>query len=752
MVSNIMLEFIHLRLSSLKGTESNEGVFFGGMNIVVLGDLLQLPPVKAPCCFEAIRPKDYRTMIPGSVGIVHPVHLWQQFSYAELTQNMRQKGDGKYADLLNRLRLADTSEGMDLLEERVVSEGATGVACIPALLTRLESEGKRPVCLLPQVDQVDRANAAMLVAKGLKHVFLHAVDQLSNRKPRSTRSKASKKAGGDAVAQILDYMAQNTKQKKNDAGGMADVLVLAPRARVMLIRNLDMERGLFNGAMGTVKTVVRDARSPDGVHHVVVSFDNGEEEQIERHSGSYFVGPMEVRRSQFPLALAYAITIHKSQGLSLDCVVTDLGRRLHSPGMAYVALSRARSLDGLYLLGFDEQWITCDAHAVNDYNRLRKAFTDLPEMKMVRRERPSLFKKRPVSRPLAQAGLDFITEAPSSSPPAKKRRNQRTRKTPAPADEATSSAPPKKKGRTGQPPPAVSDSAGFVPLSNGANWCFANAAVQALLASEEVRSWAKAATEQDSEIRRDLKRLALAHESSSRDVHSTATLRKVVHRNFRDKAFVDGRQHDSSEFLECLLDLDSELKDLFFVHDREKIRCEDCGDSDTVDRDGMVTVSLKKEGDGVVSWNALLRTLTQDEREVRCDVCAVQRNEVDLPEGQRRNSKQSVQRELLFPEAHRLLLVRIPRFNGIGQRNPNNKVSDFKANEVLICEQRFRVVSAVIHDGETAQRGHYRCLSRHQDKWLLKSDESCEPQKKFLTQLSLGKNSSAAYLVLQRLV
>ena len=60
-----------------------------------------------------------------------------------------------------------------------------------------------------------------------------------------------------------------------------------------------------------------------------------------------------VYRRQFPLILAYAVTIHKCRGLPLDCAIADLSDQIFSDGMAYVALSKVRSLSGLYLTAFD---------------------------------------------------------------------------------------------------------------------------------------------------------------------------------------------------------------------------------------------------------------------------------------------------------------------------------------------------------------------------------------------------------------
>jgi ATP-dependent exoDNAse (exonuclease V) alpha subunit len=60
-------------------------------------------------------------------------------------------------------------------------------------------------------------------------------------------------------------------------------------------------------------------------------------------------------RRQFPLQLAFAITIHKSQGLSLECAIVDAGNRCFGPGMIYVALSRVTSSAGLYLIELDKK-------------------------------------------------------------------------------------------------------------------------------------------------------------------------------------------------------------------------------------------------------------------------------------------------------------------------------------------------------------------------------------------------------------
>ena len=93
-----------------------------------------------------------------------------------------------------------------------------------------------------------------------------------------------------------------------------------------------------------------------------------------------------VIRQQFPITIAYSITIHKSQGLTLHNVVADIGNSIFTCGQSYVALSRVTNLTGLHLINFDPRSIKALNSAVTEYTYLRKTFTPrLPSLAVTKK-------------------------------------------------------------------------------------------------------------------------------------------------------------------------------------------------------------------------------------------------------------------------------------------------------------------------------------------------------------------------------
>lgn len=124
-------------------------------------------------------------------------------------------------------------------------------------------------------------------------------------------------------------------------------LELKEGAVVMFTKN-NFERGYVNGTIGTVIDITR-AGWP------LVRTKQGDEIEVEPHDWSIEDnGKIKATITQVPLRLAWAITVHKSQGMSLDAAIVDL-RKAFEYGQGYVALSRVRTLEGLHLLGVNER-------------------------------------------------------------------------------------------------------------------------------------------------------------------------------------------------------------------------------------------------------------------------------------------------------------------------------------------------------------------------------------------------------------
>ncbi|EPB68212.1 hypothetical protein ANCCEY_12697 [Ancylostoma ceylanicum] len=161
--------------------------------------------------------------------------------------------------------------------------------------------------------------------------------------------------------------------------------------QVMLTKNIDLMRGLSNGSRGVVKKFSKAG------YPVVKFFSNGDE--IEACFD--FVVPIRfaVRipgcdepacRRQLPLQLAWAISIHKSQGLTLDAVEVSL-ERVFAEGQSYVALSRARSLSSLRVITFDPSVIKANERVVKYYDSIKEnAALEEEEENFVLRKRSRL--------------------------------------------------------------------------------------------------------------------------------------------------------------------------------------------------------------------------------------------------------------------------------------------------------------------------------------------------------------------------
>ena len=144
-----------------------------------------------------------------------------------------------------------------------------------------------------------------------------------------------------------------SKASSDDAGGLEPVVCLAKGARVMLSSNLWVDMGLVNGAMGTVQAICyKDGQVPPSLPvAVTIMFDHYSGPTLS--DGTVPITPLRrswsssgssCSRLQLPLKLAWAVTIHKSQGLTLHKAVVDIGKKEFCAGLTFVTISRVRCL------------------------------------------------------------------------------------------------------------------------------------------------------------------------------------------------------------------------------------------------------------------------------------------------------------------------------------------------------------------------------------------------------------------------
>lgn len=300
-VSMVRSELMWAMDQSLRVNRGRPRESFGGVRLIMFGDLHQLPPVVQ----EAEVAEHLETNFGGPFFFSAPaLREGAGTVRLELSQVFRQN-DAALIDILNKLRDGEADEdSLAFLNERVNP-------------VRTLSEGDPYVILTPTNAAAQRINMAYLDALG--------------GTPR--KYEAGVTGEYSAAAQPTDA-----------------VLLLKPGAKVILLRN-DPDKRWVNG------TVARISRLDD--KRVWISL-NGEEYEVETASweSRRYAFDKEQERvvetvagtfKQFPLRLAWALTIHKAQGLTLDKVYIDLGRGTFAHGQAYVALSRCRSLEGLAL-------------------------------------------------------------------------------------------------------------------------------------------------------------------------------------------------------------------------------------------------------------------------------------------------------------------------------------------------------------------------------------------------------------------
>ena len=276
---------------------------FGGKQMLLFGDLFQLPPVAKSKEMEYLYDRF------GGIHFFHSdAYKAGNFKFVELTKNHRQKDDRAFFEVLNRIR-----EGKSTDED---------IALLNTRYTPSESQFDRFVALFPTKQEAEKVNSDHLQRLETKEYVYQARIVLDKR--------ANKNKSFESIFPVLNEL----RLKKG--------------ASVMMVAN-DPEHRWVNGTMGIVKELSKDTIQVSFGRNRVYDVTPFEfDEQEITYDNGKIVYDKIFSVMQYPVVPAYAITIHKSQGQTYSKVACDIDRCFAS-GQAYVALSRCASLEGLHL-------------------------------------------------------------------------------------------------------------------------------------------------------------------------------------------------------------------------------------------------------------------------------------------------------------------------------------------------------------------------------------------------------------------
>lgn len=299
---------------------------FGGIQIIFSGDFFQLPPVKeTEFCFESENfSKSFDTIIN-----LTKIYRQDDLLFKKLLLNMR-KG------LITR-------KNIDLLKSKIISED-------------FDKNCNNITRLVPTKNKANTIND-------------YFISKIKDKKFIYKRTYKEKLDNLSEIEKIkLDLMSENEKQNEynfiKESTLSEENLMLKKGAYVMCISNIDLTLGIANGSTGIIVDF-----TPEKLP--IVQFNNSKIVIGKKEWKSENVPGISI--FQIPLILAWGITIHKAQGLTLDKAIIDIGSDIFEAGQMYVALSRIKTLEEVFLKEFDINNLKINSKVLNYYKELENS-------------------------------------------------------------------------------------------------------------------------------------------------------------------------------------------------------------------------------------------------------------------------------------------------------------------------------------------------------------------------------------------
>jgi len=309
---------------------------FGGIQIILSGDFCQLGPIleqhipnhTMEYCFET---PEWQT---SQIEVVH-------------FKTIHRQSDQQFIETLQKIRMGMSDQDTTSL-----------------LMNRFRkpldnSYGVEPVQLFPTREKANEVNQrcfSKIASSESRSYQLKITIDSNPREQNPLEDSASASAmSGDIERKIKSQLP------------IDETIKLCVGCQIILVVNLSVEDGLVNGSKGRVEAFNENDEP-------IVIFSNGTRKNIAMYTWDIDECANSVHVSGMPIILGYGCTIHRSQGMSLDLAIVDIGQNVFTGnggyGQIYVALSRVRTLEGLSILNFDPKRIRCHPKVIEFYKKI----------------------------------------------------------------------------------------------------------------------------------------------------------------------------------------------------------------------------------------------------------------------------------------------------------------------------------------------------------------------------------------------
>lgn len=317
-----MMSARHLELLDyiFKRVRENIRTPFGGIQIILCGDFLQLPPIFDNEHVDKNGEDDHRYPFESKV--------WREAGIkTHLLTTVFRQDNRDFIAMLHRMRVGQLT-GEDI---RMLSD-----------FSRRPEPDERAL----RIFALNKRGGADTYNRAKMDAINHEIEIL----------KATKTIFGDNWNYYRDFMRGSLVHEK---------IEIKPGCRIMVLKNMDFDNRIVNGTTATLKRIAKDKEGKP--LYLSLELDDGRVYKLPRH----VLIPKHkdkamFRFTQFPIKLSWAVTIHKSQGMTLDRVMLDC-RRIFETGQLYVGCSRVTSPEGLVVRNFDPSQLMVNQKALKFY-------------------------------------------------------------------------------------------------------------------------------------------------------------------------------------------------------------------------------------------------------------------------------------------------------------------------------------------------------------------------------------------------